>query len=61
VRSVTNMGAIDDVMIEEYRHWRLNFWQSPSVGEPTTPPASIKSVAKQARHFGRPSATTLNR
>jgi integrase len=61
VRSVTDMGAIDDVMIGEYRHWRLNFWQSPSVGEPTGPPASIKSAAKQTIHFGRPSATTLNR
>jgi integrase len=58
VRNVSDIAVIDEAMISEYRHWRLTFWQSPAT---VNVAANIKSAPKQTRHFGRPSASTLNR
>ena len=58
VRGITDIANVDDAVVGEYRHWRLNFWKE---AEQAPVPASIKSAAKQTAHFGQPSAATLNR
>ncbi|HEX8301456.1 tyrosine-type recombinase/integrase [Sphingomonas sp.] len=59
-RSVTDVATINDEMIADYKIWRLNFWKTVAV-EQVAVPATVRSAAKQAAHFGVPSANTLNR
>ncbi|MES2120487.1 MAG: tyrosine-type recombinase/integrase [Pseudomonadota bacterium] len=55
---VTNMAAVDDALIAEYKVWRLNFWKRQASGDM---PANVKTKAKQSEHYGTPSPNTLNR
>jgi integrase len=56
-RAVTNMAAVDDALIADYKVWRLNFWRRQTGGLP----ANVKTKAKQSKHYGTPSPNTLNR
>jgi len=57
-RGITNMASIDEALIDDYKVWRLNFWQRQTGGDQ---PATVKTKAKQSKHYGPPSPNTLNR
>lgn len=56
-RNVSNVGAIDDALLDDYKVWRLNFWKQA----PASALRSTKAGSKRSKHYGVPSATTLNR
>jgi integrase len=57
-RGITDMAAVDDALIADYKVWRLNFWQRQTGDDP---PVTVKTKAKQSTHYGTPSPNTLNR
>lgn len=57
-KSITNIAAVDDALIAEYKVWRLNFWERQTGG---SSPQNVKTNAKQSKHYGAPSPNTLNR
>jgi len=57
-RGITNMSAVDDALIADYKVWRLNFWKRQIGGDV---PANVRTKAKQSKHYGEPSPNTLNR
>lgn len=57
-RGIANMAVVDDTLVADYKVWRLNYWDR-QVGDDI--PANVKTQAKQSKHYGAPSANTLNR
>lgn len=56
-RKVSNVGAVDEALLDDYKVWRLNFWSQA----PANALRSTKAGSKRSKHYGTPSATTLNR
>lgn len=56
-RKIGNVGAIDDALLDDYKVWRLNFWKQA----PANALRSTKAGSKRSKHYGMPSANTLNR
>lgn len=51
-RGIRNMAFVDDVLIADYKVWRLNFWKRRAKGDV---PVNVKTAAKQSEHYGTPS------
>ena len=56
-RGIRDVGRVEQALLDDYKVWRLNFWKRPS----DDALRSTKTGLKRSKHYGAPSANTLNR